>query len=300
MPMPRAVRTERRLPRPGRAVAGRVACAIAVGVLGGLLAGCGSSKGTARASVASSTSTTPPEPPGAAGVVAALSGSSMEVQAAQTGQTTVKWTASTTFTQAQTADPSAVVVGACATVTGAPAASPTAPITARTVTVTPADPSGSCTEAGRGSGGGFGGGFGGGGARRGGGTTGSSVPRNRGTGPNGGAGASFAMGKIIAVSPGGFTLEGFRRDGRPQGRSSSTTAAPAQAISVVTDGSTTYTRVSPAGPSALAVGDCVTARGPADDTGAVTATAINIRPAGPNGCGNGPATGRPSRTATPG
>ncbi len=57
--------------------------------------------------------------------------------------------------------------------------------------------------------------------------------------------------------------------------------------SITTDASTTFTKVVSASQSTLAVGQCVAAVGPADQTGAVTANTISIRPPGPNGCFTG-------------
>jgi hypothetical protein len=53
---------------------------------------------------------------------------------------------------------------------------------------------------------------------------------------------------------------------------------------VTTSTSTTYSQTSGTSSSSLATGKCVTARGPASQTGAITATAISIRTPGPNGC----------------
>jgi hypothetical protein len=53
---------------------------------------------------------------------------------------------------------------------------------------------------------------------------------------------------------------------------------------VTTDASTTFTKVVPVSQSTLAVGQCVAAVGPADETGAVSANSVSIRPPGPNGC----------------
>lgn len=304
MPTPVAVapgplrRTQNRATSSSR----RLAMVVATGVLAGMLVACGSSGGSTAGSKAATTTTTTPGPPGAAGTVAALSASSMEVQNPQSGQVTVNWTSSTAFTRAQTANAAAVAVGDCATVSGPPSSSSTAPIAARTFTLMQADPSGNCTDTARGGGfgGGGGGGSGGGSGGRGRGGTeanGSTVPRNRGTG-RGGAGFAFATGKVTAVSGTGFTIEGIRREGA-QGQGPTTTTPTPQTITVTTDSSTTYTQLAAASAAALAVGQCVTARGPADDTGAITATAINIRPPGPNGCANGFGNGRPGDSTPP-
>ena len=82
--------------------------------------------------------------PGASGSVAAITGSSMEVQSQETGQATVTWTSSTTFTQNATTAASSVAVGDCVTVTGTTAKSTT--ITAKSVAIVPAPSSGTCTN----------------------------------------------------------------------------------------------------------------------------------------------------------
>ena len=68
----------------------------------------------------------------------------MEVQSQETGQATVTWTSSTTFTQNATTAASSVAVGDCVTVTGTTAKSTT--ITAMSVAIVPAPSSGTCTN----------------------------------------------------------------------------------------------------------------------------------------------------------
>jgi hypothetical protein len=84
-----------------------------------------------------------------------------------------------------------------------------------------------------------------------------------------------AFGTVASESAPSFVVQ---RTGR-NGANTTTT--------VNTDSSTTFTKVVSAGQSALAVGQCVAAVGPADQTGAVTANSITIRPPGPNGCFTG-------------
>ena len=59
------------------------------------------------------------------------------------------------------------------------------------------------------------------------------------------------------------------------------------AKTVDVSGTTTYTQTLAAAAIDLAVGKCVQAIGPADTTGAVTATSISITSPGPNGCTGG-------------
>jgi hypothetical protein len=54
---------------------------------------------------------------------------------------------------------------------------------------------------------------------------------------------------------------------------------------VTVSASTVITKPKAATAAALKIGECVTALGSTDDTGAVTATAISIRAADANGCG---------------
>ncbi len=283
-----------------------VSIAVLLGSVALIAAACSSSpSSTANQSGSSSSSTLPPRPttPAASGTVAALTGTSMEVQNPSTGQVTVSWTPTTSFTEILISSASDVAAGDCVTVTGTPAfgAGISGPLSAMSVSVTPPPSSGSCTSAGGFGGafisgrGGFRSGTGGGAARANGGTS-----PNGGTFPSGGAGPSvirnfsFASGKVTAVSAGGFTVEGILRSGAfrraaPSGSGSkstttTTTTPKATSIDVTTSSTTTYSEITNAAASNLAVGKCVTARGPADQTGAITATAIDIRSPGPNGC----------------
>lgn len=91
-----------------------------------------------------------------------------------------------------------------------------------------------------------------------------------------------ASGRITSVSGSSFVI----------GLSASNTAR-----SVTTTQATTFTKTATTDKSALAVGQCMTAVGPSDDTGTVAATSISIHQPGPNGCG-GP--GRRDRGAVSG
>jgi hypothetical protein len=198
------------------------------------------------------------------------------VQNPSTGQVTVNYNGSTKISQQVTATTADVVPGAC--VGAVPAqgttGSPGQPFTARTVAITQPDASGSCTAQGA-----FGGGAGRTGNGTGGGPTtttrsGNSHARN----PNARRfGAAF--GKVASVSGTSFVVQGTNRNGPVT-------------TTVTTDASTTYTKVVSATSSALAVGQCIVANGPADQTGAVTANTINIRQPGPNGCVAGRGFGR--------
>ncbi len=270
------------------------------------LAGC-STSGAAPAASSSPPSSTVPTPttlPGASGLVATLTPPSMEVQNTSTSsQVTVSWTSSTTFTQTTAVALGAVAVGDCVTATGTPASpgSTTGPVTARSVTIIQPDSSGNCTLGGAGGSGGGGAGGPAGGGRFGGGAGGAnpgSAPGGGGTAGGGSAAAvGIAFGKVTSVSSTGFVVDGSLRSGfggrRPTGTTTSTSAPtttttlPPVSITVDTTSTTTFSQTGPATATALAVGLCVTAIGPADSTGAVTATSISIRPATNGSCFGG-------------
>jgi hypothetical protein len=247
---------------------------VSVGVLALIAAACGgggSTSATKPASSQSPTSTTPSAPPGTFGTAAAVSPTSLEVQNPSTGQVTVNYNGSTRITQQATATAADVVPGAC--VAALPAqgttGTPGQPFTARTVAITQPDASGSCTAQGAGFGG-----FGGGAGRGGNGGSSPSTTARSGNGQNRNPNArrfAGAFGKVASASGTSFVVQGNNRNGP-------------MTTTVTTDASTTYTKVVSASSSALAVGQCIAATGPSDQTGAVTANTINIRQPGPNGC----------------
>lgn len=300
--------------QPRRAMLG--AAVVAGGAL--TLAACGGSASTSSLAVAAgarsgvSSSGAPKAPPGVSGTVAAVdtAASNMEVQNPTSGQTTVTWTASTSFTQTVDTDLASVAAGDCVVATGTPpagAGSAPTTVTATSVAISAPPASGSCTRApaagassgssGAGRFGRFGGfagagGFGAGGAafRRGSsGSTGtsSSTPRTVAT----------AFGEVTGVSGSTITIAGHalaititpgkrpaRGTFRRRTSSSAASAPPATTVTIVTTSSTTFRQTASASASALAVGQCVTARGPSSSNGAITATAIAITPPGPSGC----------------
>lgn len=248
-----------------------IAGALAVGLLA-----CGGSTTPPANTAAPVTSQAngPQTPPGAFGTAAAVNATSLEVQNPSSGQVTVNFTASTTFSDTVGATIADVTVGSCVTVsstaTGNSRPAPGTPITARTVNITQASANG-CTA------GGFGGRQSGGGRV---GTGTSRSPRPSGSArPSGANGANrgnfggFAFGSVTAVSATGFTVHGVARGQHP-----------ATDTTVTVNASTTYTKVESATAGALAVGDCIAAVGSTDDTGAVTAKTIGISKPGPNGC----------------
>ena len=245
-----------------------IAGALAVGLIA---CGGGSTPAASTNSAAPPTSRAagPQTPPGAFGTAAAVNATSIEVQNPSTGQVTVNFSSSTTFSDTVSATLADVTAGSCVTVSSASTGSsrPAAgtPITARTVDISQPGANG-CTAGGRG---GFTGGNGTSRPNR-----PSGSPRPSGTnGAGRGNLGGFAFGSVTAVSATGFTVHSVARGKNP-----------ATDTTVTVTSSTTYSKVESATSSALAVGDCVAAVGSTDDTGAVTAKTIGISKPGPNGC----------------
>ncbi|WP_161982965.1 DUF5666 domain-containing protein [Candidatus Frankia alpina] len=225
--------------------------------------------------------------PGTTGTIAAVTATNIEVQNPASGQVTVTWTPNTTFVKTTSA--SAIAVGDCVTVIGG---SPGTTFTAQSVTVSQ-PVSGSCTA-------GFGRGFGGAGGFPGGArpsdrptarSTARSTARPNAQGlPNGGRFAAVT-GAVTKVAGTTITVQGPQRPGVGASASAApaATAAPGATVtSTVTLGSsTTVEKTSSATSAALTVGECLTAVGKADDTGAVAATSISVRPAAKEGCAGG-------------
>jgi len=81
----------------------------------------GSTTTTAPKSTTPGAGSSPPRTiPGTSGTIAAINGTSLEVQNPTTGQTTVTYTANTTFRQTTTTTASAVTVGSCVSAFGKP------------------------------------------------------------------------------------------------------------------------------------------------------------------------------------
>jgi|HubBroStandDraft_1064217.scaffolds.fasta_scaffold45159_2 hypothetical protein len=258
---------------------------------------------------------TTPAPTAASGTLASLSGTSIEVQNPSSGQVTVTWTPTTTFRQTVTVPATTLAVGDCVTATAAPTSkskkstkSSTTSITATTVSISQPSATGSCSVGTTGGafvigGGGFAGagGFAGRGFSGGtGGRSGSFRPPS-GTFPKGGATrtgafANVAFGKVTSLKGDVLVVVGTRPKftAPPKGTSTkgkTKTAATTSKPKLVTTTSkvtfttsTTFNETMSASSTALVVGQCVTALGPASDTGAITATTISVRPAGPSGC----------------
>ena len=210
------------------------------------------------------------------------------------GQVTVKLTPSTTITQTVTARATDLTVGECVTATGT-RSSTTAPVAATSVSINDLASSSSSNDCSFGGGGGGAGFFGGGGLRRGaagpegGQTTRTTLsPSQRATRAAQLAKVGIATGKVTTIT--GDTVD----LAVPTPSTTSTTTAAQVSrprfspSSVFTFGSsTTFSKTETAAASALAVNACVTAFGPSDTTGAVTATRITIRPPVNGSCSTG-------------
>jgi hypothetical protein len=235
--------------------------------------------------------------PGASGKVAAITGKTLQVQSAQSGQVAVTYTSKTTFTKAVKATSSAIKVGSCIMVRGSAQQRATAtagdPVTAASVQL--GQPvAGACGAGGFGP---AGGGFksSGGGARPSGAPTSRGGGGGHGPGPGGGgfAGARPVSGRVTAVNGSTITVAA-RTFGNSQGAvatggaTSSPSAAPSTTpVVVTTTAATTYTRTVSAAAKDLAVGQCVTALGSANDTGAITASLIASQPPVNGECSGG-------------
>jgi hypothetical protein len=271
-----AGRSPRRRWAPALAGAGIVVLAVTACGGGGTTATPATPAATVASSAAPGSSPAPTGTraafPGTVGTAAAVSGSSLEVQNPTSGQVTVTFSATTAFTDTVTVTSKDVTVGSCVTVVGQPSATGAAskPVTATSVTISAAV-KGNCTAAG--GFGGFGGGGGGSSPRP------SFSPRPRPSGSRGAfgrGGFGGANGKVTSVSASGFVVQGRNP-----------TAGTDTSITVTTTATTEYLKTVTAGPSALKVGQCITAVGTANSIGAVAARSIRISQPGPSGCVSG-------------
>lgn len=237
----------------------------------------------------------------ASGSVASISGTTMEVQSASAGQTTVAWTSSTTFSETVTETESAIAVGDCLTVTGTPAKKSKTEVTARSITLSQPSSSGKCAAglAGIGGAGSFagrppgaggapsgGGGFPGGGSGPPSGAGGSGA---KGPGSFAGADLAIASGKVTAVTGASVSVSGTLLSGfsRPTKSTKKVSTPKTQKLKIALATSTTLSETQSTAASALAVGDCVSAFGVSGSTGDVTATTVSITSTGGKTCSAG-------------
>ncbi|MCZ4498754.1 MAG: hypothetical protein JWQ74_1307 [Marmoricola sp.] len=280
-------------------VARRIAAVCGSGVLLLGAAACGSDGGTQNSAAPSGAatggaqSTQQQRLPGANGKVAAVSGSTAQVQSQSDGQVAVSWTSATTFTKQVSANLGDVKVGDCIAVTSADAAAaamptpgttptPATKVDAGSVRITRAAADGSCAIGGgqgRGPQNGQGGapqGNAEGGAPPVGGSTGQGGGQNGGqNGGQSGARGQFrgfgggAFGTVKAVSSTGFTVTSTL-----PGAAGST--ATTSEVVVTVSGTTTYSTTAKGTASDVKVGSCLRADGKTDDTGAITATTVQL------------------------
>jgi hypothetical protein len=252
-------------------------------------------------------------PPGAAGKVAAISGRTLQVQNAQSGQVAVTYTAKTTFTKVVKAAAASVKVGSCVMVRGADeqasGAAAADHVTAASVQLSkPVDGKCGGDAVLRGGPGGDAG------TRPSGAPTGAPGDVTSGDGKPGARGGFDGeppvSGRVTAVDGSTITVAAVSFGAPGTRGAGSTTASPAATpstspVEVTTTSATTYAKIVPGTAKDLAVGQCVTAMGEADDTGAVTASAIASQPAVDGECGGsfriqqtGPDSGGPAQSST--
>jgi hypothetical protein len=260
-----------------------------------LAAACGGSgKANSTGAVAASPaaarpSGSPSARPGTTGKISAVNPTNIFVQNDQSqSQTTVDFSASTTFSQTITATAAALKVGDCVTAsavtagarpTARPSAQPSArpsraPVTALTATnVVITATTGNCA---RGNGG-----FGGGNPSARPSFRPSARPSGAARAGGGGAGFGFGattFGTVASVGDGSFVVTSTR------GTSSSTSTTK---VTVTTTSATTYRETETVTKANLKVGLCATAIGTTDDTGAVNARTIALSTPTSSGCSVG-------------
>jgi hypothetical protein len=259
-----------RLVRQNSQTARRAVLVAVLGLVGALaLSACGSNASGGGAPTAPSTGSSSSSSsgtgnrgnfaaPAASGTVAQISGTTMQVQNAQSGQVAVSWSSTTKFSHAVATTLAAVKAGDCLVAVAKTGTSSSATsFTAATLAVS-SPVNGSCTGGTRGPGGGSGqrpSGFPSGGQRPSGAPTGT-----RGFG-------AFASGKVTSVSGSAVVMaaQGF-------GSSGATTTTK----TVTADSATKITTEAATTSSSLKVGKCVTAQGKADSSGTVAATSVRI------------------------
>jgi hypothetical protein len=203
--------------------------------------------------------------PAASGKVAAISGTTMQVQNQETGQVAVSWSASTKFRHQVAVTVADVKAGDCvAAVAPSGTDSSATSFTATTLTISPAV-NGSCAAGGSGGSGGSGGGRFTGAPPSG--FPSGKVPSGLPSGVQGRPIAAVAAGKVTSVS--GSTL--VIAAGQFGSGSTSTTNK-----TVTVDGKTKITTEAATTSTSLKVGKCVTAQGKADPAGTVAATSVRI------------------------
>nr|WP_232065666.1 DUF5666 domain-containing protein [Mycobacterium heidelbergense] len=236
----------------------RFAVLTVIGAAALSLAACGSSTTSSpTSSPSSTTSTAPTTSPAPAngearvsGLIASVSGNTIQVTQGENGNATVDFTPSTKVTEVTPAVLTDVATGSCVSVR------PTKeeggqPVTAATVRVRPAV-DGKC-------------------------------PQGKGAGPGSGPGATTpapakrppVQGAVASVAGNTITLTTTDASGK-----TSQTA-------VTVNDKTKYTKQAPATGQAIVAGKCLAARGTKDPSGTLQATTVDLRPANDGKCGGG-------------
>lgn len=257
---------------------------VPIAVIGSLavlaLAACGSnsngataaSGGTAPQAGAPSAGSGGGQRPAASGLVAAVDGTTMQVQSQQDGQVAVSWGDSTKFSHTVIAKLTSIKAGACVTAIATSGTSQTTSFTATTITLSEAT-TGQC--------GGPGGAGGANGVRP------SGRPSDRPTGaPSGGPGAgvgggAFATGKVVSVT--GSSLVIAAQSMNP----SSGSSAPTTNKTITVGSATKVTTQASTTSRSVVVGKCVSVQGASNSSGAVAATSVRITDADNGKCSSG-------------
>jgi hypothetical protein len=265
----------------------RSALGIAVVALAGAitLTACSSSSGNASGGDPGSTSPAAASPsasggaggpggagqrgPAASGTVAAVDGTTMQVQNPQSGQIAVAWSSSTKFSHQVSTTLAAIKAGTCVTAIAPAGTSDSATsFTASTLAINPAT-NGSCT-----------GGFGGGNGQRPSGFPSGQRPSGFPSGqrpsgfPSGQRAniGAIAAGSVTSVS--GSSVVIAARQFTPGGGSGSGSSTTNKTVTI--GSSTKITTEASTTASSVKVGKCVTAQGKADSSGTVAATTVRI------------------------
>jgi hypothetical protein len=191
---------------------------------------------------------------GASGELVNINGMTLVVNAAS-GDTTVLYTATTTFQRTSTGSFGDIVAGKCIVATGQKDAA--GKVTATAIRLS--DPVNSACATGVPAGG----------AGPGGGTR--PTPRPRPTPSGAAANFTFVSGQVTTVSGTSVTIQ--------------PATGASQAVTVPT--SVTVNKSAAAAATDLKVHQCVSANGPKASSGTVTARSITIVPSGPTGCATG-------------
>lgn len=214
--------------------------------------------------------------PAASGLIAAVDGSTMQVQNQQSGQVAVRWTDTTKFSHTVTVKVSSIKAGDCVTAIAPSGTDQSATsFTATTVTVSEST-NGECGRGGMGGPGGANG------------NRPSDIPSGFPSGapgaPGGGAGnfGGIASGEVVSVSGSAVVIDAQSFD--PNSGSTTPTTVH-KTITVSSD--TKVTGQASTTSESVAVGKCATAQGTADDTGTVTATSVSITDAANGQCMGG-------------